>query len=223
MVPNAGLRKLNKNTKVIIVAIEGLDGCGKTTQAKMLTDRLRKGQYEAIYVQPAFILSNILCSKISTTSISPRKVRTTKIGNLKSYGIFSLIRKSLMGLLGYLYALSTYVFMVLYLGRNRIVVCDRYFYQFFFDLFGNLSEKVIRIFPKPDITFFLDGDIDLLYSRMSSPSDVLVCKGYYVEVTNLYRRISGKYDFIRIDATLDKQRINDIIFSHLVNPSFARS
>lgn len=222
MVPNAGLRKLNKKTKVIIVAIEGSDGCGKTTQAKMLTDRLRREQYKAIYVQPAFILSNILCSKTSTISISPRKARIAKIGNSKSHGIFSLIRKSLMSLLGCLYAFGSYVFMALYLGRNRIVVCDRYFYQFFFDLFGNLSEKVIRIFPKPDTTFFLDGDIDLLYSRMSSPSDVLVNRNYYVEVTNLYRKISGKYNFIRIDAGLDKQRINDIIFGHLVSLTFVR-
>ena len=77
-----------------------------------------------------------------------------------------------------------------YLSWNKIVVCDRYFYQFFFDLFGGLSKKVIRVFPKPDITFFLDGDLDVFYSRINSPSDAMVSRDYYMSATNLYREFA---------------------------------
>ena len=69
-------------------------------------------------------------------------------------------------------------------------VCDRYFYQVFFDLFGGLSKKVIRVFPKPDITFFLDGDLDVFYSRINSPSDAMVSRDYYMSATNLYREFA---------------------------------
>jgi thymidylate kinase len=96
-----------------------------------------------------------------------------------------------------------------------MVVCDRYFYQFFFDLFGDWSEKVIRFFPKADMTFFLDGDLDLFYSRMDNSFDASVGRDYYTDVLNLYKRISQKYGFIQIDANLERETINDIIFTHL--------
>ena len=199
------------------MAIEGVDGCGKTTQAKMLVDRLKKEGYEAMYVQPIFILLNILTrSKNNDVApISPRKARTSQMSNSDKHGKTFLSKKLFMGLLGYPYALATYLFMKFYLSRNKIVVCDRYFYQFFFDLFGNWSEKVIKFFPRPDITFFLDGDLDLLYSRMDDSFDAHVSKDYYSMVINLYRRISQKYSFIQIDANLNKEVINDIIFMYL--------
>jgi len=200
------------------VAIEGVDGCGKTTQAKMLIERLRERGYKAMYVQPIFILLNILArSKDNDIApISPRKTRTSQMSNSDKHGKRFFSKKLFMGLLGYPYALATYIFMKFYLSRNKVVVCDRYFYQFFFDLFGNFSEKVVRIFPKPDITFFLDGDLDIFYSRMDNSFDASIGRDYYAETINLYRRISQKYGFIQIDATLNKKAINDMIFMDLI-------
>ena len=193
------------------MAIEGIDGSGKTTQAKMLVDRLKKNGYETTYVRPVYILLNLIhLGEEDKTSVSPRKTRVLEISNKK----LSIMQKALMGLLGYLYALTTYVFMKL-TGRNKIIVCDRYFYHFFFDLFGNWSEKIVRFFPKADITFFLDGDLDLFYSRMDNSFDASVSKDYYTDVINLYRRISQKYGFVQVDANLDKEAIDDIILMHL--------
>ena len=200
------------------MAIEGVDGCGKTTQAKMLVDRLENEGYKAVYVQPIFILLNILTrSKGNDVApISPRKTRTSQMSNSDKHGKRLFSKKLFMGLLGYPYALVTYLLMKVYLSRNKLVVCDRYFYQFFFDLFGDWSENIIKFFPKPDITFFLDGDLDLFYSRMDSSFDASVGRDYYTEVLNLYRRISQKYSFIRVDANLNKEAINDVIFMHLI-------
>ena len=202
----------------IIVAIEGIDGCGKTTQAKMLVDRLENEGYKAVYVQPIFVILNVLTrSKESDAApISPRKARTSQMGNSDKQGMEYFPQKLFMRLLGYPYAVLTYIFMKVYLSRNKIVVCDRYFYQFFFDLFGNRSEKVIRFFPRPDITFFLDGDLDLFYSRMNNSFDASVGRGYYADVLNLYRKVSQKYGFIQIDANLNKEEINDVIYIHLI-------
>ena len=167
------------------MAIEGVDGCGKTTQAKMLVDRLNKNGYKATYVRPVYVLLNFIRLKEEDkNSVSPRRARVSEISNKKS-----IIRKALMGLLGYPYALATYIFMKFYLGRNKIIVCDRYFYQFFFDLFGTQGESAINFFPRLDITFFLDGDLDLFYSRMDNSFDVSVGRNYYAEVITLYRRI----------------------------------
>jgi len=199
------------------VAIEGVDGCGKTTQARMLVDRLKKEGYETMYVQPVFIiLNNITRSKNNDVApISPRKIRTSQTSNSDKRGKRFSSKKLFMSLLGYPYALATYIFMKFYLSRNKIIICDRYFYQFFFDLFGNWSEKIMRFIPKADITFFLDGNLDLFYSRMNNSFDASVGRGYYSEVVNLYKRISQKYGFIQIDANLNREVINDLMFMYL--------
>ena len=190
------------------MAIEGVDGCGKTTQAKILVDRLRKDGHEAMYVRPIYLLLNLICVKgTNMNSVSPRRARAS---NKKS----SILQRAVMGLLGYPYAVATYIYMK-FASKDQIIVCDRYFYQFFFDLFGEFSEKVIRIFPKPDIAFFLDGDLDLFYSRMDNSFDTSVDRDYYTGVISLYRRISQRYGFIQLDANLNKEEINDIILIHL--------
>ena len=195
----------------IIVAIEGVDGCGKTTQAKMLVDRLKKNGYETVYVQPVYVPLNLIHLRNEGKNlISPRRACVSESSNKKSANI----RKALMGLLGYFYALTTYMFMK-FMSRNKIMVCDRYFYQFFFDLFGDRCENIIKFFPRSDITFFLDGDLDLFYSRMDNSFDAAVGRDYYMDVLNLYRRVSQKYGFIQVDANLNKEAINNIIFMHL--------
>lgn len=199
------------------MAIEGIDGSGKTTQAKILVDRLKKEGHKAMYVQPVFILLNILTrSKGNDVApISPRKIRTSKMSDSDKHGKRYFPKKMFMGLFGYPYALASYLFIKFYLSRNKIVVCDRYFYQFFFDLFGNWSENIIKIFPRPDITFFLDGDLDIFYSRMDNSFDASVGKDYYTDVLNLYRRISSKYGFNQIDASLNKEAISNTIVMYL--------
>ena len=193
------------------MAIEGIDGCGKTTQAKMLVDRLKKNGYETTYVRPVFVLLDLIRLRVEDkNSVSPRRARVSRISNKKLF----IMRRALMGLFGYLYALVTYIFMK-FTSRNKIVVCDRYFYHFLFDLFGSWSENIIKIFPKPDITFFLDGDLDIFYSRMDDSFDASVGRDYYTYVLNLYKRISQKYGFIQIDANLNKETIRDIVFMHL--------
>ena len=174
----------------------------------MLVERLRMEGYETTYVRPIYVLLNsIRLGGEYKNSVSPRRARAS---NKKS----SILQRTVMGLFGYPYAITTYIYMKL-TSKDKIIVCDRYFYQFFFDLFGEISEKVIRIFPKSDITFFLDGDLDLFYSRMDNSFDTSVDRNYYAEVLNLYRRISQRYGFIRIDANLDKEVINDLIFMRL--------
>ena len=202
---------------MVIVAIIGIDGCGKTTQAKMLVDRLRDKGYKARYIQPVFVLLNILnrFKNNDATPFSPRKTRTSQTSDSDKYRRIFFFKKLFMGLLGYPYALATYIFMKFYFGRNKIIVCDRYFYQFFFDLFGDWSENIIKIFPRPDITFFLDGILDIFYSRMDNSFDASVSRDYYTDVLNLYRRISSRYGFNQIDASLNKEAINNIIVMYL--------
>ena len=197
----------------MIITIEGIDGSGKTTQAKELVQRLRRMGYRVKYIQPVFIFSKIL----NIMAISPRKTRASELKGLKGKRKPFFIRKFIMGLFGYPYAMASYILIKFYLIFNKIIVCDRWFYQFLFDAYGDQSEDIIKIFPKSDITFFLDGSLDLFYSRMSNKYDVSVSREYYAHVLNLYRKLSKRYGFIQIDAGLDRDKINDILFNNILN------
>ena len=182
----------------------------------MLTNQLNDNGCNAMYCRPIFILVNLLTRSTNKdlTSISPR-LSSTSTNSSKSKKSFS-VKKMVLGLLGYPYALMTYISMKLYFGRGKILVCDRYFYQFFFDLYGNWSNVIVNLFPKPDITFFIDGDLDVFYSRMDDPFDMNVKSDYYAQVLALFRKTSNEYNFIQIDANSSKERMNEIIYSHLV-------
>lgn len=197
---------------MVIVAIEGIDGCGKTTQAKMLVDRLERNGCPAIYVRPLYFILDHFCPKEAQNLVSPRKNRISQFSNRKSL----VTRKAILGLLGFFYAITTYMLMKFHF-RNKIVVCDRYFYQFFYDLFGKWSEYIVKVFPKPEITLFLDGDLKLFYSRMSNSFDAFVSTDYYARLLDLYKRISQKHGFIKIDASLDRETINEAIHMHLTH------
>lgn len=199
----------------MIVAIIGPDGCGKTTQAKMLVDRLKKNGYDPLYVHIYDVFLNFIApfKRVGLNRIGPRNFRESQLNTQRKLSM----RKALAGVLGCLYALATYIYIRTVLSRSRIVVCDRYFYQFFFDLFGNSGEKMIRIFPKPDIAFLLDGDSDVFYSRMTDPLDKSISKDYYVGLIGLYNKLSKDLHFTKIDATLEAEVVNNLIVNNLMN------
>lgn len=187
----------------MILAIEGLDGSGKTTQARMLVERLNGAGHEAVYIRPLYIF---IREDSASARISPRRMRVTGA---------NIFKKMLLAISGYLYALACYLKMRFWLGRGKVIVCDRYFYQFLFDLFGRFSTKIMAVFPRPDIVFSLTAELDTLYSRMTSISDLAVERDYYQMTGKLFDILSEKYGFIKIDASLSKEAVNDAIFGHL--------
>ncbi|MFX0134622.1 MAG: dTMP kinase [Candidatus Hodarchaeota archaeon] len=121
-----------------------------------------------------------------------------------------------IGILGCFYSFFSYLIMKYnYSDQKTIIVCDRYFYQFFFDLFGRHGEKIVSIFPKPDITFFLDGELSSLSKRMNDIFDSKVDKNYYIDVIKYYRTLAKKYNFVVLDALSDKEDINKKILIYL--------
>ncbi len=193
-----------------IIAIIGPDGCGKTTQARVLVDRLNREGYKAIYVNPNyFLINSMFRTKLHNIFFSPRRNRTNSLKS--SRNIIAKARSLLSALLCYLYALLSRGYMA-FVAKHKIIVCDRYFYQFFYDLFGDLSNRVSNFFPRPDITFFLNTSLEILYSRMQSAFDKSVNKDYYIAVINLLKKLSQKYSFVEIEAGQNEKIISDIIF-----------
>ena len=201
-----------------IVAVIGIDGCGKTTQAKMLVSNLKNSGYDAKYVKSEFLLLDLLKGfgeEKVISRLSPRKEQnknTTK----KNEGT-SNPKRALFGILGYLYALTTYLVILYHSRKKKIIVCDRFFYQFFYNLFEKRANLVIDLFPKADITFLLEGNLEILYSRMNDPSDKSTSTNYYTDVEEMFEKVSDKYDFVRVDASVNAEQIGKELLQRVVN------
>ena len=203
-----------------IVSIEGCDGSGKTTQAGLLVARMRKEGFRAIYIRPVFLILDYLpwiMSEGGASVVSPRRARVSHVSaSQRNKRYLGVMKRLLLAMGGYPYALTIYLFMRFYLSRGNIIVCDRYFYQFFYDLYGAKCKHIIKFFPRADTVFFLDGDPEVLFARMNDTLDKTVDMAYYTKVVDIYRELAERYSFICIDASLDEQSINDSIHEHLM-------
>jgi dTMP kinase len=203
-----------------IVAIVGIDGSGKTTQAKMLVRNLKSQGYDATYVEPVFFLLRLLMKSDHErlrSSVSPRNAR--KASTTEETHGRSLVVRIVTGTLGYLYAFLTYVILARKSFSSKVVVCDRYFFQFFYDLYGERAVSFIDVLPKPDITFFLQGQVVSLHSRMTDPSDAATSWDYFSEVDSMYDSLSKRYCFNRVDAESEADLIGQELLEKVINAS----
>jgi thymidylate kinase len=200
-----------------IVAFDGADGTGKSTQAEILTNRLRADGKRATLIRPVFLLFDpwrIRDGGVVSAAVSPRMQRLGRTDRgLRPNGA----RPSLRSLLGYVYALATYAYIRLAFRRDDYVVCDRYLYQYLFDVFGPSAASVAKVFPRPDRLFWIDASIDLLRARSEKPFDEAQVR-YYEQVLRFYQDLAGPLQFIRIDAADDVQSIHERALHELPPP-----
>jgi len=204
----------------MIIAIIGPDGCGKTTQAKMLVESLNRIGYDSIYVHSNDVLFSTISSNkpLNLNQLGPRNFRKSKNESSKERHVYRMPLQIIASSLGFFYALFSYVYIKYVLDRNKIIVCDRYYYQFFNDLFGEIyGEKISRMFPQPEMIFLLDLDINLLYSRMIDKADRNIGKDYYIKLFRLYKKLGDDLNFIQIDSRLEKEKVNELIFNNVCN------
>lgn len=166
------------------IAIVGPDGSGKTTQAELLVERLQAAGYDAQYVHALYYLSdNIPSADRLRRQFGPRKTRTQDLG---TYGPFYLIRRALLGLFGFWFALLTIGIVSLkFRNRNRVVVFDWYYQQFFYDVYGPSSIALSRLLPQPWRIIYLDADLTTVQTQMGTV-DRAVDGLYYATVIDLY-------------------------------------
>jgi thymidylate kinase len=164
------------------IAIVGPDGSGKTTQSELLVERLRAAGYDAQYVHALYYLSdNVPRADRLRRRLGPRNTRTHASGSRRpTY----LLRRVLFGVFGFWFALLT-IGIVSVRFRGRVVVFDRYYQQFFYDVYGSAGIALSRLLPGPWRTVYLDADLTTVRDRMG-PTDRAVDESYYATVIDLY-------------------------------------
>ncbi|MBI4287992.1 MAG: hypothetical protein HY671_06160 [Chloroflexi bacterium] len=200
-----------------IIAIIGIDGSGKTTQARLLTQRLTEAGLAARYIRPDYVLVELLSRlKLPLDRLlpSPRQRRAGPQSDSPIDQSKRNVTGLVMGIAGFFYVWMSYLVLAWYGLGGKTAVCDRYFYQFFYDLYGSRgSRRAARFFPRPGRAYFLDGSLELFRSRMTNPFDRKASSDYYAQVHSLLSEMASRYHFTTADAGQDASIISDFIFA----------
>jgi dTMP kinase len=191
------------------IVIDGPDGCGKTTQTKLLVDWLKKqGVAVETFREPG---GTAIGEKIRQILLNPEHIAMSTEAEVMLYmaARVQLWQEKIAPAL----------------KQNKRVVLDRWLsstcaYQGFAGGFG--IDKVVKIAedcltkPWPDLTIILDVDLKMAAKRLKKELDRMEQKGdnYHKKVREGFLKLAeGRKDFVVIDAaddieTVRKQVIN---------------
>ncbi|MFH1700224.1 MAG: dTMP kinase [Candidatus Zixiibacteriota bacterium] len=183
--------------KGLFITFEGIDGCGKSTQARKLFQTLKKAGLPVIFIREPG--GTPVSEKIRKVLLDHR----IEISALSELFLYQAARANL-----------TERKIIPALNKKQIVICDRFFdsttaYQGYgrqLDL--NLIEKLNKSasFERdPDMTFILDVDYETSLKRRNGKPDRLEKekKAFFNRVRKGFRDISKKKRVILIDGRDD--------------------
>jgi dTMP kinase len=186
------------------IVIDGPDGCGKTTQTKLLVDWLKKhGVAVETFREPG---GTAIGEKIRQILLNPEHIAMSTEAEVMLYmaARVQLWQEKIAPAL----------------KQNKCVVLDRWLsstcaYQGFAGGFG--VEQVVKIArdclerPWPDLTIILDVDLKTASKRLKKDLDRMEQKGddYHKKVRDGFLKLAGgREDFVIIDAADDIETVH---------------
>ncbi|HUT17327.1 MAG TPA: dTMP kinase [Acidobacteriota bacterium] len=186
------------NKKGAFICIEGLDGSGKTTQAKLLAKKLRKS-HNAVY----------------TAEPSHGKIGTF-IRNSYLYGEkrLSSVIEALLFAADRIEHVETEVLPALHQGK--LVISDRYLYSSLaYQGAAGLSlewiEKINEHALRPDLAVFIDVDLKTVMNRLKSKKSVMENMETLQQVRDVYLKFVAKGELVRLDGNRAKDEVSEAL------------
>lgn len=163
--------------KLVFIVLEGIDGCGKTTQTKILKEYLESRNLE--------VFSATEPSKgeygIKIKNILKRK-DASSVSKEKWIELFTLDRKNNM------------LNIDSELKEGKIVLCDRYYYSTLaYQLQEEEWQKYVEQFLKPDIVFILDAPVEKAIERVKERYRMSGGKKSHFEQLKILKQVRKKY------------------------------
>lgn len=183
------------------ICVEGLDGCGKTTQAKILVRKLRKIGYDAVY------------------TAEPSR---GKIGRfIKRYCLHGGKRVSSV-VEALLFAADRYEHVeteiIPALKDGKVVVSDRYMYSSLaYQGAAGLNLDWIRMINEhavsPNLAIFIDVDPNTVIKRLKPKKSVMENLETQRKVREVYLKFVENGELVRVDGNKPKSEVAKEIFS----------
>ena len=184
--------------KGVFICIEGLDGCGKTTQAKLLAKKFGKS-YNAVY----------------TAEPSRGKIGTY-IRECCLYGEkrLSTVVEALLFAADRFEHVENEVLPAL--REGRLVISDRYVYSSLaYQGAAGLSlewiERVNEHALKPDLAVFIDVELEAIMNRLKSKRSVMENMETLQKVRDVYLKFVAKGVIARIDGNRAKDEVAEAL------------
>ncbi|MCW4054941.1 MAG: dTMP kinase [Candidatus Bathyarchaeota archaeon] len=180
--------------KGAFICIEGLDGCGKTTQAKILAKKLRKSHSAVYTAEPSH-------GKIGTYIRRSYLYREKRLSSVLEALLFAADR---------IEHLETEVLPAL--KEGRLVISDRYVYSSLaYQGAAGLSlewiEKINEHALQPDFAVFIDVDPKTVIHRLKSKKSVMENLETQQKVREIYLKFVEKGNLARINGDKSKNEV----------------
>ena len=199
----------------LLIALEGIDGSGKSTQAKELEEKLQDDEHMRMVFLKEPTNESDYAQKIKAITVNRREIKPED-----EFDLFLQDRK---------WDVETNINPALKDGK--VVVMDRYFlssaaYQGVLDEMPFSSEQIIvenlKIAPFPHITIILDGRPIVGISRISAirkdKPNSFEQINYLQKVRRRFLELASKYPNIQVvDGTHDKNTVANNIWN-IIHP-----
>jgi len=187
------------------ICVEGLDGCGKTTQAKILVRKLQRMGYNTVYTaEPSH----------------------GKIGRfIKRYYLYRGKRVSSI-VEALLFAADRYEHVeneiIPALKDGKIVVSDRYMYSSLayqgavglsLDWIRKINEHAVT----PNLAIFIDVEPDTVIKRLKPKKSVMENLETQRKVREVYLKFVENGELVKVNGNKSKNEVADEIFSIVLN------
>ena len=182
------------SSKGVFICVEGLDGCGKTTQAKLLVRRLRRS-YDAVYTaEPSggrigmFIKKHCLHSdKRSSGVIEALLFAADRFEHVENTVLPAL-------------------------KKGKIVISDRYVYsslayQGATGLDLEWIEKINEHAVRPDLAIFIDVEPETVVQRLKPKKSVMETLETQRKVRQVYVKFIEEGELVRVDGNKPKREV----------------
>ena len=188
----------------LLIVLEGIDQCGKTTTSKLLKNKLEELNLKTIiqtFPDKSTLIGNIINSYLQgNTKLSPQE----------SHLLYSLNRHEKKN------------FMEEKLYNNYNIICDRYIFSgIAYSLANGLDYTFClnteQYLIKPDLIFYFDISITETNKRRKSlKTDIYETSNFQTKVKEAYSKIKNK-DWIIINSEQTPEEITNIILKHILN------
>jgi len=205
-----------------IVCLIGLDGSGKSTCARVIEDWLKShgkkcvrvwGAHDSLFLRPIVYLAKRL---FIGRHVNPyldydeyfstlNKLAQSPIGKYYNFALFAE------------YCIEIFVKVCIPLMAGYMVVCDRYVFDTTLRIAVNqgmsvrdhlkLLKKWLRLFPKPDLTIWVDVPSEIAMSRKTD-----IPSTSYLELRRpYYENISNNFSVAHVDGTMPSKKMKQYV------------